>query len=67
MESGKDPRKEIEDNNSEGKRQKDIAIRELGLMHQAMDATDYKKAMHHKKIANIAIDRLVGVSEMVEK
>jgi hypothetical protein len=37
-------------------------------MYQAIDARDYKKAIHHKKIANIAIDEeMVGISEMVEK
>jgi hypothetical protein len=36
-------------------------------MHQAMDSKDYKKATHHKEIANVAIDEMVSVSEMVEK
>ena len=56
-----------DNNNSEVNHQKEIAIREIELMHQAMDAKDYKKAIHHKKIANVAIDEMVGVSEMVEK
>jgi hypothetical protein len=49
------------------KHQKEIAIRELDLMHQAIDAREYKKAIHHKKVANVAIDEMVGVSKMVEK
>lgn len=46
---------------------KDNAIKELDLMHKAMEAGDYKKAMHHKIIANIAIDEMVNVSKMVEE
>jgi hypothetical protein len=49
------------------KHQKEIAIRELDLMHQAIDAREYKKAIYHKKVANIAIDEMVGVSKMVEE
>jgi hypothetical protein len=49
------------------KYQKEIAIRELDLMHQAIDAREYKKAIHHKKVANVAIDEMVGVSKMVEE
>jgi hypothetical protein len=49
------------------KYQKEIAIRELDLMHQAIDAGEYKKAIHHKKVANVAIDEMVGVSKMVEE
>jgi len=32
-----------------------------------MEAGNYKKAMHHKIIANIAIDEMVSVSEMVDR
>jgi hypothetical protein len=42
------------------KHQKEIAIRELDLMHQAIDAREYKKARYHKKLANVAIDEMVG-------
>lgn len=49
------------------KHQKEIAIRELDLMHQAIDAREYKEAIHHKKLANVAIDDMVGVSKMVEE
>lgn len=49
------------------KHQKDIAIKELELMHQAIDVGDYKKAIYHKKVANVAIDEMVGASKMVEK
>jgi len=67
-ENAEDIHREIEDNkNSEVKRQKEIAIREIELMHQAMDSKEYKKAMHHKEVANVAIDEMVSVSEMVEK
>jgi hypothetical protein len=49
------------------RREKEVAIRELDLMHEAIDAGDLKKAMHHKIIANIAIDEMVSVSKFVEK
>ena len=49
------------------KHQKDIAVRELELMHQAIEAGDFKKAIYHKKVANVAIDEMVGASKMVEK
>jgi hypothetical protein len=49
------------------KHQKEIAIRELDLMHKAIEDGEYKKAMHHKIIANVAIDEMVSASEMVEE
>jgi hypothetical protein len=49
------------------KHQKEIAIRELDLMHKEIEAGNYKKAIHHKIIANIAIDEMVGASKMVEE
>jgi hypothetical protein len=49
------------------KHQKEIAIRQLDLMHQAIDAREYKKAIHHQKLANVAIDEMVGVSKMVKE
>lgn len=45
---------------------KEKAVRELDLMHQAIESGDYKKAMHHKIVANIAIDEMVNVSKLVE-
>jgi hypothetical protein len=45
---------------------KENAVKELDLMHEAIDSGDYKKAMHHKIVANIAIDEMVNVSKMVE-
>jgi hypothetical protein len=45
---------------------KENAVKELDLMHEAIDSVDYKKAMHHKIVANIAIDEMVNVSKMVE-
>lgn len=49
------------------KHEKDKAIRELELMHKAIEAGDYKKAIHHKIIANVAIDEMVGQSKMVDE
>ncbi|WP_415280565.1 hypothetical protein [Candidatus Nitrososphaera sp. FF02] len=46
---------------------KDNAVKELDLMHKAIEAGDYKKAMHHKIVANIAIDEMVNVSRLVEE
>jgi hypothetical protein len=45
---------------------KEKAEKELELMHQAIGKGDYKLAMHHKIIANVAIDEMVNVSELVE-
>ena len=41
--------------------------RELDLIHQTIEAADDKKAMHHKIVANIAIDEMVNVSRLVEE
>ena len=46
---------------------KDKAVRELDLMYEAIQAGDYKKAMEHKIIANVAIDEMVNVSKLVEE
>lgn len=46
---------------------KDNAIKNLDLMHDAIVSGDYKLAMHYKIIANVAIDEMVNVSELVEK
>ena len=46
---------------------KDKAIRELDLMHEAIVAGDYKKAMHHKIVANIAIDEMINVTGVINK
>ena len=59
--------KQKQEMNSRVKHQKEIAIREIDLMHKEMEAGNYKKAMHHKIIANIAIDEMVSVSEMVDR
>ena len=48
------------------KKHKENAINELELMQQAIDAVDYKEAMHHKIIANVAIDEMVNASKMIE-
>jgi hypothetical protein len=49
------------------KMHKDNAIKELNLMHKAIEQGDYKRALHHKIIANIAIDEMMNISEIVEK
>ena len=41
---------------------KDKAIKELDLMHEAILIGDYKKAMHHKIVANIAIDEMTNAT-----
>ena len=46
---------------------KENAQRELDLIHQTIEAADDKKAMHHKIVANIAIDEMVNVSRLVEE
>lgn len=48
-------------------RKKETAVRELDLMHAAINAGDLKKAIHHKKIANVAIDEMVEASRMAEE
>jgi hypothetical protein len=45
---------------------KETAMRELDLMHTAINAGDLKKALYHKKLANIAIDEMVEASRVVE-
>ena len=46
---------------------KDKAMRELELMHEAIVTGDYKKAMHHKIVANIAIDEMINVTGVINK
>ena len=48
--------------NGRAKIYKDKAIKELELMHEAIVSGDFKKAMHHKIIANVAIDEMINVS-----
>ena len=36
-------------------------------MQKAIDVEDYKKALHHKIIAGVAIDEMVNVSKLVEE
>ena len=43
------------------------AIKHLDLMHEAIEAGDYKKAMRYKTIASVAIDEMVSASELVQK
>jgi hypothetical protein len=46
---------------------KDEAIRELERMHATIKERDCRLAMHHKIVANVAIDEMVAVSELLEK
>ena len=45
---------------------KNTTIKELELMREAIGSGDYKEPMHHKIIANIAIDEMVNVSKMTK-
>ena len=45
----------------------DNAIKEIELMHKAIDTGDYKEAMRHKIIAGVAIDEMVNVSDMTDR
>ena len=36
------------------------ALNELDLMHAAIEAGDYKKASHHQKAANSAVDKMIA-------
>ena len=44
---------------------KQTAIRELDLMHEAIEQGDLKNALFHKKLANIAIDEMMLNNKMV--
>ena len=46
---------------------KNIAIRELELMHQAIQDNQLKKALFHKKLANTAIDEMILNNNMIEE
>jgi hypothetical protein len=46
---------------------RDSAIKHIDLMRQAIEHGDYKKAMHHKKIADVETDQMLKASEMIEK
>lgn len=46
---------------------KDKASKALDEMHKAIDDGDYKLARHHKIVANVAIDEMVAVNELVEE
>lgn len=47
--------------------ERDIAVRELDLMHQAIQDGDLKLALRHKKTANMAIDEMMLARKMVEE
>lgn len=46
---------------------KNTAIKELDLMHQAIQDNQLKKALFHKKLANAAIDEMILNNKMVEE
>ena len=58
--------KATEITNLKVKKYKDKAIVELDLMHEAIQAGDYRKAMHHKIVANIAIDEMIAIEELLK-
>ena len=43
------------------------ALNELELMHLAIEAGNYKKASHHQKAANSAVDKLIAARKMIAK
>ncbi|MEO9295382.1 MAG: hypothetical protein ABI347_07265 [Nitrososphaera sp.] len=45
---------------------KNTAIKHLDLMHEAIENNELKKALFHKKMANMAMEEMVGISKMVE-
>ena len=45
---------------------RDKAIKELDLMHQAIVEGDYGAATQHKIIANVAIDEMVNLSNLIQ-
>lgn len=42
---------------------KENALKALELMHEAINAGEYKLAKHHNIVANIAIDQMINVSK----
>ncbi len=46
---------------------KDSAVKHLDLMQQAIETGDYKKAMYHKKVADLQTDQMVSASKMTKK
>ena len=58
--------KATEITNLKVKKYKDKAIVELDLMYEAIQAGDYKKAMHHKIIANVAIEEMIAIEELLK-
>ncbi len=54
-------------NRLRAKYHRQIALKELDLMHDAINASDLKTASRHKKIASDAIDEMVDTNKMVEK
>ena len=41
------------------------AKKELNLMEEAIRQGDFKEAMHHRTIADIATDEMINVSELL--
>lgn len=46
---------------------KSTAITQLDLMHEALESRQLKKALFHKKMANMAMEEMMAISKMVEE
>ena len=46
---------------------KSTAIKQLDLMHEALENKQLKKALFHKKMANMAMEEMMAISKMVEE
>ena len=46
---------------------KSTAITQLDLMHEALEGRQLKKALFHKKMANMAMEEMMAISKMVEE
>ena len=55
----------VEDGDGKVGDAKQIAIRELDLMHEAIEQGDLRNALFHKKLANMAIDEMMLNNKMV--
>lgn len=59
-------RRAIENGDGKVSDAKQIAIRELDLMHEAIEKGDLKNALFHKKLANMAIDEMMLNNKMID-
>ena len=46
---------------------KNTAINQLDLMHEALESRQLKKALFHKKMANMAMEEMMAISKMVDE